>query len=1147
MPPAPSRPVLASVLSMLVVASAALVAPGAEAADPDPAPQAAGRTASDRDSSDAGLDRPAAVTLVTGDRVTLQPGSGDEPVVLFEARHGGASGAFTAERDEYGVHVIPDDVSHLVPDVLDPDLFNVTRLVEMGYDDATTDTVPLIVQRAPGVRRLDGESLPLDTTGALTSIGATTATVAKSEADDLGDLLASLPPVGPSIAADSLGGATKIHLDGKVEATALDPYLDQVNAPEAWEAGLDGTGVGVAVLDSGIDEGHPALAGQVVAETNFTDEETADDEVGHGTHVASLLAGNGAGADGARQGIAPGAELVSARVLDSENQGLESWVIAGMEWAAFQDVDVVNMSLGGPPAEHDDPVADALEALTRNSGALFVVSAGNRGGLGLVPYSINSPGTAPSALTVGATRPDGVGAGFSSEGPTTGTHLLKPDMGAPGVEILGARAGARDSDLYVPMSGTSMATPLVAGAAALLEQAHPDWTPAQVKARLVSTTDGSKWFTSWENGSGRLDLAAATSQPLVVDRATLDLGYLEHPDDRVKRQRVTLTNTGTEDLTVSVVDALTNDRYTETGELERAPDSAVTAEPATFDVPAGGSAETTISLDPEQLADTIWQGVVRFQVDGQDALRLPIGAYDEPESYDLDVWVVDRNGDPYDAAHAEAHPDARTYVYAMNADTGQKYRMELDSQGRASARVRVGHYNVFAHVATPARDSKPASLTFAGTSDLLVDSDTSYLIDARDGERVRELGVQGQRTRATTAVGFTYRRVSENGQGLTVGAALRPQEVRDGRIFVTPTAAASTGEFEAVMRWQLKPVGKRRPGTPDEYDVVRAAPRLTTALSTNLTRRAVKHMARLDQVLHPVATSGDHALETGNHTTGTPTGWIYRRFVDLPLRRTVLATAGRDVFWRHCLAAEWSNWRGLCRDGRAFPPRSRTKLEVGGAVHASVVETWRSPDTLAVEIGVSDGRRRMKTPPSGLVQRSEIVLETPAGDQLAVADGYSGYFPVPPEQERFRVTHEWELDDSRFAVAPESRTVWEFRAVDGEQPVLLDADYGPALDPTGRAVPRTPLALDLSFEAGVLSLNQAVDRITSANLWVSADHGASWEPLRMRRTSATTFAATVRRGLLRPGAELSLRVAAEDGAGNSVDQTSLGLVPVRRR
>jgi subtilisin family serine protease len=154
----------------------------------------------------------------------------------------------------------------------------------MGYDDRHSDELPLIVRRAAGVRSIDGAS-PLEPVASLASIRATSAVIGKDDAAELGDDLATIERPGRTRA--ELGGATKIWLDCKFEADALDGYLTQVSAPAAWSAGLTGAGVTVAVLDTGVDAGHPAPAGQVDAQANFTDAGSPADGNGHWTHVAT--------------------------------------------------------------------------------------------------------------------------------------------------------------------------------------------------------------------------------------------------------------------------------------------------------------------------------------------------------------------------------------------------------------------------------------------------------------------------------------------------------------------------------------------------------------------------------------------------------------------------------------------------------------------------------------------------------------------------------------------------------------------------------------------------------------------------------------------------------------------------------------------
>ncbi|MFI9568145.1 S8 family serine peptidase [Streptomyces rishiriensis] len=240
------------------------------------------------------------------------------------------------------------------------------------------------------------------------------------------------------------------------------------------------------MLDTGVDGTHPDLKGRSDAAKNFSEAADTVDRVGHGTHVASTGAGSGAHSGGKYKGVAPGARLISGKVLDDGGYGEESGVIAGAQWAVAQGAEVVNLSLGGPDSSGDDPLEQAVDELSASSGALFVIAAGNEGP---AAGTVGSPGSAAAALTVGAVDRTDAMVDFSSRGPTA-DGSLKPDLTAPGVDIVAAKAaegteGDPAADGYVSMSGTSMATAHVAGAAAILAQRHPDWTGERIKAALT--------------------------------------------------------------------------------------------------------------------------------------------------------------------------------------------------------------------------------------------------------------------------------------------------------------------------------------------------------------------------------------------------------------------------------------------------------------------------------------------------------------------------------------------------------------------------------------------------------------------------------------------------------------------------------------
>ncbi len=308
--------------------------------------------------------------------------------------------------------------------------------------------------------------------------------------------------------------------------------------------GLTGNGVGVAVIDSGINAGQgdfgSSAGSRIVASQNFSGEGAANnvaDGYGHGTHVAGLAAGNGRmsfinGYNTTFEGAAPKANLIVAKALNSQGSGTVSGVIAALQWVLSikkqYNIRVVNLSLGLPPVDPwaSDPLCEAVQNAV-NNGLVVVAAAGNYGYYnGQTLYgSIASPGITPGAVTVGASDSRGTPqrqrdangnnddvAYFSSRGPTAWDGLAKPDLVSPGVNIVSALApgsalataypqnivnactfggspcGAANAS-YFAMSGTSMATPLVAGVAALLLEANPSLTPNSVKAILMMTAE----------------------------------------------------------------------------------------------------------------------------------------------------------------------------------------------------------------------------------------------------------------------------------------------------------------------------------------------------------------------------------------------------------------------------------------------------------------------------------------------------------------------------------------------------------------------------------------------------------------------------------------------------------------------------------
>lgn len=333
----------------------------------------------------------------------------------------------------------------------------------------------------------------------------------------------------------------RVVLDTPVQAL-LDTSLDQIHVRDAWSL-VDGTGnllrgagERIAIIDTGVDYTHPDLGGcfgtgcKVVGGYDFqnNDPDPIDDH-GHGTHVAATAAGSGI-----LEGVAPDATIVAYKVLDSYGFGEASTIIAAIEQTVDPNgdgdpsdhVDVASMSLGGF-GDPDDPMSQAVDAATA-AGVVFTIAAGNSGP---EPETIASPGLARTAITVAAsckTSEIGVDpfcmdpiADFSSRGPViwNGEDLHKPDLAAPGVNICAARMPGAIPDApdcidgqHMRISGTSMATPHVAGLAALVRQAYPTLTPDDVKALLKSTARDLGMPTDAQ-GVGEVDARTAITLP----------------------------------------------------------------------------------------------------------------------------------------------------------------------------------------------------------------------------------------------------------------------------------------------------------------------------------------------------------------------------------------------------------------------------------------------------------------------------------------------------------------------------------------------------------------------------------------------------------------------------------------------------------
>ncbi|MFD9881285.1 S8 family serine peptidase [Streptomyces alboflavus] len=659
------------------------------------------------------------LTLVTGDRVTVDAGG---RLVGFVPAEGRERIPVSTRTVRGHALVLPYDAERLIADgKVDQRLFDVSELTSRANRRAQVEGLKLIVGyegTARGARagvRTAGDTAVRRT---LTSLNADAVTTPKRDAAALWKTLTGK--------RGTASGVSRVWLDGTRKAS-LDKSVRQIGAPKAWRAGYDGKGVRIAVLDTGVDATHPDLKGQVVGARNFTPSPDTKDRVGHGTHVASVAAGTGAKSGGTFKGVAPGARVLSGKVLGDKGEGTDSGIIAGMEWAAAEGADVVNLSLGGTDTPGVDPLEAAVNRLTADKGVLVTAAAGNRG----ARQSVESPGSAEAALTVGAVDGKDRPAPFSGQGPRVGDGAVKPDVTAPGVDITAAAAPGsaiekefgQEPEGYLTISGTSMATPHAAGAAALLKQQHPHWRPADLKGALVSSAKGGT-YTPYQQGSGRIAVDKAVKQTVVTARPSLNLGAPKwpHTDDKPVTKKVTYRNLGAKDVTLDLDVTATDPKG------RPAPDGFYTLGARKVTVPAGGTA--SVGLTARTKLGGPGHGTYSAYVvakGGGQSVRTAAVVQREVESYDLTLKFIGRDGGP-----------ARFYssgLIGLSGLAAEEFHRPYDGSGTVTLRVPRGGYLFDAAIYQDPRDSAKG-VDWLARPKLNLTRDMTLTVDARKAKPV---------------------------------------------------------------------------------------------------------------------------------------------------------------------------------------------------------------------------------------------------------------------------------------------------------------------------------------------------------------------------------------------------------------------------
>ncbi|MFI0423616.1 S8 family peptidase [Spongiactinospora sp. 9N601] len=723
----------------LTVASAATGVAGAS--EPPGVPEGQDRQL--RPAHPAPQDGVKTVTLITGDKVTISPsGHSVRPGKGRKVRFS------TLERKGHLV-VLPSDAAPLVArGLLDERLFDVTQLIEWKYDDAHRKDVPVIARTAGAAAatfRMSGAPAPTWRSGVL---GLAAVKVPKSDATTAWQALS-----GGANARSLAGGVGRLWLDGR-RMPSLDKSVPQVGAPEAWKSGYTGKGVTVAVLDTGYDPAHPDLQGVVTHSKSFSSlEPDINDHAGHGTHVASTIAGTGAASGGKYRGVAPDAKLAVGKVL-SRYGGYDSEIVAGMEWAANEvKAKVVNMSLGGTDDRRLDPVEEAVNVLSEQTGTLFVAAAGNSGsGEG----TVESPGSADAALTVGAVDKQDRLAEFSSRGPRVGDGAIKPEITAPGVDITAAVPSTPEGS-YGAISGTSMATPHVAGAAAILAQRRPEWRGERLKSALISSATPHTDSNAYEQGAGRLEAAKALTQTVVALPGNVS-SVLRWPHEKGQQTTKTITyaNTGDAAVTLDLAIAPVGSGPLPAGVLSLSADRLT--------VPAKGEASVTVTAAAaDGVEPGAYAGVVTATA-GDTVVRTLAGAYIEPET--IDLTVTTKGGEPGQTGSV--------YVYSFTS--WQEERIEV-RDGTGSVRLPAGEWVLAGYF-----NGEQGKVTIAHTPPLQLDEQTRQVtIDLGAAKEVVQSVDDPTARRHALAL-----RTEQSGAN---GGVTFSYNLTEGSVFVVPSQA----------------------------------------------------------------------------------------------------------------------------------------------------------------------------------------------------------------------------------------------------------------------------------------------------------------------------------------------------------------------
>ncbi|HEV2952997.1 MAG TPA: S8 family serine peptidase, partial [Candidatus Dormibacteraeota bacterium] len=763
-----------------------------------------------------------------------------------------------------------------------------------------------------------------------------------------------------------------------------------------------------------------------------------------------------------------------------------------------------------------------MNSLSAQYGTLFVIAAGNHqpGSPPNLTY-IASPGAADAALTVGAVDSSDQLAAFSNVGPRLNNDALKPDITAPGVNVIAARAvngtfpPLAGEPQYTELSGTSMATPLTAGAAAILKQEYPTWSHDRLKAALVNSAKPGP-FTVYQQGGGRLDLASATTSTVLQQSGTADFGLIPWPQNQPPvSHQISLGNGGNAAATFNLTVQLNDPNG------QPAPAGLITLSQTTVTVQPDGASSVGLTLTPHSGA-TIggYSGyLTATQQGGSMVLHTPIGFFFEQQSYNLTMHVHDRNGQPTTGLVDISNMD--------NIRTYQNYASISDGQ---VLRLPAGHYSVLSIL----NDNVGMTLSMVGNPQVdLTSADATVSLDAAAADPIT---LSRPPTATLNGALMEYSAhpvgVGQSGNTFLLQIGNNPQS---WGLFAQPMAAPSTGALDFDTRWQLS-------DGSTNYDLLFPE---QSGIAANL--QYTINPGSLATVTYPI-----DALRSGQQVmVGLFSDPFYTVFatsinfttVTLPTVYTVKVSTS-SVYWAADLFMATSGDSTQMLTPYLYYAAGQTSS------HTLLQSPLRpSAEFPSYVIRNSDGTLEAALPQlvdSGGLELTGFLLNSSAsstlslsknGVQIATTGSTDLRVPVPTTSAAYAFQEDVDLSATSWAgLSTHTHTVLGFNSdstSNGAYVPVLTADYGATVSSSnGLSVANgkvAPLTVTIAHQSGG---NPGTINAFSAQ--TSTDDGQTWHAATVAGGAGGIY--TVDPGQLPSSGYLSLSISAGDSAGASLQQ-----------